>query len=230
MAKKQDSSKPKIARTDEIILAGKPLARQDRDEVPLLIAKALGAFNSQGVSISSEIEAHLSWAQEEEHINSRELADYLLSFTRMYSAASQLREDEIMVESVALIERAFPRPKPMDSFRILRISYASPLECVIGGIAIGIALAVVFSGGQFEITTKGLKAKLPPIGTGIAAIGRALAMLPRRKHYYDDSAFYEVTSRKSIPKAKGEKKALPAKPHALKDRERSGKARKNPKS
>lgn len=190
MPKKSRSSKARVAKTGQIVVAGTPVDKSGQTGVTDSVARAIGALNSERVAFSERIEAYLSW-DAEDVLDSRQLADYLLSFTRMYSAARQIREQDVRGTrwEAELLERGLPRPRPMDGLSILRITYASPLEIVVGGIAVGIALAVVLSGGQFEISGKGLKAKLPPIGTGIAALKRALAMMPRKRTFFDDIPF-----------------------------------------
>ncbi len=61
-----------------------------------------------------------------------------------------------------------------DSLLIEKISKNSPLEITLCGISIALSVAVVISGGSIEISDKGIKCKLPPLGVGISKLKKAL--------------------------------------------------------
>lgn len=70
---------------------------------------------------------------------------------------------------------------PMD-LGIVDISRRNPFEIVFTGIAIAIAVAVIISGGTVKVGP--IRVKLPPLGTGIAALRDAFGkkqLPPKRR-------------------------------------------------
>jgi hypothetical protein len=63
-------------------------------------------------------------------------------------------------------------PDWAEDLSILTISRNSPLRITFTGIAIALAAAVIISGGSYKIGP--VSAELPPLGTGIAALRKAL--------------------------------------------------------
>lgn len=56
---------------------------------------------------------------------------------------------------------------------IVDIRRQNPIEITLAGVGSAIAVAVILSGGSFQFL--GMKAKLPPLGKGIAALRKSLA-------------------------------------------------------
>lgn len=63
-------------------------------------------------------------------------------------------------------------PDWAEDLRILTISRNSPLRITFTGIAVALAAAVIISGGSYKLGP--VSAELPPLGTGIAALRKAL--------------------------------------------------------
>lgn len=59
-----------------------------------------------------------------------------------------------------------------DAAEIVRIAHSSPMEIVLSAVTVALSFAVILSGGKIEMP--GLKVALPPVGTGILALRRAL--------------------------------------------------------
>jgi len=60
-----------------------------------------------------------------------------------------------------------------EDLTILDIKRENPLDVIFGGISIAFAIAVILSGGKFELTKDGLKVELPPLGKGIRSLRNA---------------------------------------------------------
>ncbi len=60
-----------------------------------------------------------------------------------------------------------------EDLTILDIKRENPLDVIFGGIAIAFTVAVILSGGKFELTKDGLKVELPPLGEGIKSLRNA---------------------------------------------------------
>jgi hypothetical protein len=68
-----------------------------------------------------------------------------------------------------------------EGLRLLRFSKNSPIELVTAGIPIGLAVAVIFSGGQVKLP--GCEFRLPPLGVGIEALRQALGLTRPRGEF-----------------------------------------------
>jgi hypothetical protein len=62
---------------------------------------------------------------------------------------------------------------------ILHVTRRNPVSIEFGGIPIALAVAVVLSGGSFKLGP--LSVRLPPLGTGIAALREAFGGKPKRR-------------------------------------------------
>jgi hypothetical protein len=62
--------------------------------------------------------------------------------------------------------------KPYDAAVVRRIKHESPMDIWISAIPIALSFAAILSGGKIEMP--GFKVSLPPLGTGVLALRRAL--------------------------------------------------------
>ncbi|SFV65776.1 hypothetical protein MNB_SM-6-240 [hydrothermal vent metagenome] len=65
---------------------------------------------------------------------------------------------------------SFYKLPPHEDLTILDIKRENPLDVIFGGISIAFAVAVILSGGKFELTKDGLKVELPSLGDGIRSL------------------------------------------------------------
>jgi hypothetical protein len=61
-----------------------------------------------------------------------------------------------------------------DGLQLLQFSKNSPIEIITQGLPIVFAIAAIFSGGRVKLP--GIEVQLPPLGTGIDALRRALGL------------------------------------------------------
>lgn len=128
-------------------------------------------------------------------LNPSELAEFLYLFPAAGRALSHLvpehdhdAEREPTPEELTKYRRELGgfSPHELDSLfteaashHILQISQirrSSPLEITLSGCAFLITLGVIFSGGKISISRQGLKAELPPFGTGLKCLRDALGL------------------------------------------------------
>ncbi len=137
----------------------------------------------------------LTIKDETEVINPSDLAEFLFLFQGANVALEKVvpndhhhQQKEPSEDEIAEMKRLIGRfsPKELDSIfdpkrardllQIEKISRQSPLEIVLMGCFGLLTLAVVFSGGKIEISLKGIKAELPPLGKGIKSLRSALGL------------------------------------------------------
>jgi len=145
-------------------------------------------------SVFAEIET--AWGP----ISVWEFSNFLYLFRAAYAAASDLlRQSEWPLLAtdgpelegflVALRHRLptyGPREivhlasKPLpEELTILDLSRRNPVHIEFGGLATALVAAVILSGGSLKLGP--IRAKLPPIGTGIAALREAFGRKPTRR-------------------------------------------------
>lgn len=143
----------------------------DRGEVPQQIAATIHTrsgpiplaefsefFYLFRVTYSAALESLLASGMSPERAEQENIL-YLAAITRSY-LENLSRND---------IERLANRPIPVEP-SILQIHRENPIEIIFGGLAILFGVAVVVSGGKFEIGKDGMKVELPPLGEGIAKL------------------------------------------------------------
>ena len=128
-------------------------------------------------------------------LNPKELAEFLYLFPAAGRALSRLVpkhdhnvEREPTSEELAKYRHELRRFSPdeldslftgelsQDILQISQIRRNSPLEMTLAGCAFLITLGVIFSGGKISISRNGLKAELPPLGTGLRSLRNALGL------------------------------------------------------
>ncbi len=124
-----------------------------------------------------------------------EFAEFLFLFRGANVALSQVlpkeHHDELKQPTESELQKlkrtlSSFSPKELDSFfdpnrtpdlvQIERISRASPLELVLLGCGGLIVLAVVLSGGRIQLGLTGVKAIVPPLGTGLKRLREAFGL------------------------------------------------------
>jgi len=135
---------------------------------------------------------------EDETIESSDLADFLFLFRGVYAAGIQLAEnvyasggepDPIVLAekirkhlqelNVSHIDDLFRQDLGSNRLLTERISHGSPFEIVLCGSMILIVAAIILSGGTIELGERGFKATLPPLGIGIEHLRRAITSKTR---------------------------------------------------
>ncbi len=113
-----------------------------------------------------------------------ELADFLFLFQAIYRLGSELTRKEQesanrgYADAVKIVKRKIHfEGENLNRFFIedvtpkrlipICVSQKSPIEIYFRGISILLAIAVIISGGEFEVSPTRIRAKLPPIGEGI---------------------------------------------------------------
>lgn len=131
----------------------------------------------------------LIFKEDSEALNPEELGDFIFLFRSVYSVASERLKNVSLEEygretdkynelvlhdlnSAKLLDicQIFEQT-PRESFLISKIQKASPLEIVMVGFAAAIIAAAIIAGGDIEVW--GIKAKLNPLGDGIAKLRKA---------------------------------------------------------
>jgi len=131
--------------------------------------------------------------EQEEMIESSDLADFLFLFRGAYAAGipslkrlgasgDELDPKRLAGEigkrlaklTVSEINDLFQQNLGSNRLLTERIGRDSPVEIVLCGTIILLVLAVILSGGRFELGPGGVKAHLPPIGKGIKRLREAL--------------------------------------------------------
>ncbi len=131
--------------------------------------------------------------EKETTIDSSDLADFLFLFRGAYAAGIPSVEkirasgkepdpntlaDEIRKHlaklTISQINDLFQQDLGPNRLLTERISRDSPFEIVLYGTIILLVLAVILSGGRFELGPNGVKAHLPPMGKGIKHLREAL--------------------------------------------------------
>ncbi|MEO9273931.1 Bro-N domain-containing protein [Marinomonas sp. 5E14-1] len=64
---------------------------------------------------------------------------------------------------------------PEQELSFINISRRNPIEIVFSGISIALVVALIVSGGKFELGLTKLKIELPPLGEGLVKIKKALS-------------------------------------------------------
>jgi len=122
-------------------------------------------------------------------LNPNELAEFLYLFPAAGLALSRLvpkqdhsAEREPTTEELKKYRRElgrfspqeldslFTRESSQDILQICQIRRNSPLEITLAGCTFLITLGVIFSGGKISISRQGMKAELPPFGTGLKSL------------------------------------------------------------
>jgi hypothetical protein len=136
--------------------------------------------------------------EEETPIESSDLADFLFLFRGAYAAgipavekirasgkepdpnalADEIRK-HLAKRTVSQINELFQQDLGPNHLLTERLSRDSPFEIVLSGTIILLVLAVILSGGRFELGPGGVKAHLPPLGKGIKQLREALTRKTR---------------------------------------------------
>ncbi|MGO9118391.1 MAG: hypothetical protein ACLQPD_12395 [Desulfomonilaceae bacterium] len=136
--------------------------------------------------------------EEETTIESSDLADFLFLFRGAYAAgipsvekmraagnepdpntlADKIRK-HLAKLTVSQINDLFQQDLGPNRLLTERISRDSPFEIVLSGTIILLVLAVILSGGSFELGPGGVKAHLSPMGKGIKHLREALTRKTR---------------------------------------------------
>jgi len=143
-------------------------------------------------------EQALQRVEDETTIESSDLADFLFLFRGAYAAgipsvekiraagnepdpntlADKIRK-RLAKLTVSQINDLFQQDLGPNRLLTERISRDSPFEIVLYGTIILLVLAVILSGGRFELGPGGVKAHLPPMGKGIKHLREALTWKTR---------------------------------------------------
>ncbi len=68
-----------------------------------------------------------------------------------------------------------------EELSLLDIERNNPFAIVFAGVAIALTVAVIVSGGKFQLGPTGLKVEIPPLGDGLRRLRNALVKETRRK-------------------------------------------------
>ncbi len=136
--------------------------------------------------------------EEDETIESSDLADFLFLFRGVYAAGIGLAENidasegqpdpNVLAEqirkrlqelTVSQIDDLFRQDLGSNRLLTERISHGSPFEIVLCGSMILIVAAIILSGGTIELGEGGFKASLPPLGIGIEHLRKAITSKTR---------------------------------------------------
>jgi len=72
----------------------------------------------------------------------------------------------------------YPLDESEDLF-FTELNRENPIKIVFQCIGVALTIAVIISGGKIEFTTEGIKAELPPLGTGISKLRKAINNPPK---------------------------------------------------
>jgi hypothetical protein len=152
------------------------------------------------------------------HADSSQIAEFLFLFRGTYAAAVRMSSDRVSVTqgnvdalvnkiegfldslNVRQLNNLFYRDLGKEKLITRRVSEESPLEIIFDGVLIAIVAAVILSGGKFKLASF-IEAELPPLGTGILKLRRAL------EHHTETRLGFGVRPRK-IKLSSGEVKEL----------------------
>ena len=87
--------------------------------------------------------------------------------------SSIVRENLLHKSKREITFLSFYKLPPHEDLTILDIKRENPLDVIFGGISIAFAIAVILSGGKFELSKDGLKVELPSLGDGIRSLRNA---------------------------------------------------------
>jgi hypothetical protein len=135
--------------------------------------------------------------QDEEQIESSDLADFLFLFRGVYAAGIEVAKEIVALKkpdpnflaqeihkhiqklTVSQIDALFTQDLGPNRLLTERISRGSPFEIVLCGSLILIVAAIILSGGKVEFSEGTLRATLPPLGKGIKFLREALTSRTR---------------------------------------------------
>ena len=98
----------------------------------------------------------------------------LLTFQRAVEAKLAHLQNPMRLSKSAL----YPLDESEDLF-FTEINRENPITIVFECIGVALTIAVIISGGKIEITKEGIKAELPPLGTGIYKLKEAIHNPPK---------------------------------------------------
>jgi len=151
---------------------------------------------------------------DEAKIEASELADFLFCFRGVYAAGiqvvgtlpaadvdpvelSRLTRDHLGGLSVSEINDLFRKDLGTNRLLTERITHDSPTELVISGMISAILVAVILSGGTFELGGL-LKISLRPIGEGIGSLREALTSRIRTSLGYGVNSKVVILSKEEL--------------------------------
>lgn len=140
---------------------------------------------------------------EEGRPEAADVAHFMFLFRGVYAAATQMPASDLKswrqrlpeleqrlrsdLASLELTETAvlFSENLGKRTLSIQRLAVESPLEIVLIGVGMALALAVILSGGtiKFDVKTGNFEATVPPLGEGIRKLRKALT--PKAQVLFD---------------------------------------------